>query len=192
MTEFLCKMKFSMELTRTCSWQWPQPCSLLVQGCLVQVGNGIELEAVGLQFEPYQWRPCGVTWDSSRIVVVIKLRLTSALHCNDQTSMNRAHRSVLNFKYSVHVSEVNESLDEHWANFVQREKPFQLQSMCNVINVYYVLIKVCSQEFQYISSCPVWWMRVDINLLLSSISAFATDLRRIETPDSLFWNFRAD
>ena len=90
MTEFLCKMKFSMELTRTCSWQWPQPCSL---------------------------------------------------HCNDQTSMNRAQRSVLNFKYSVHVSEVNELLDEHWANFVQREKPFQLQSMCNVINVYYVLIK---------------------------------------------------
>ena len=51
-------------------------------GCLVQVGNGImiELEAVGLQFEPYRWRPCGVTWDSSRTVVVIKLRRTSALH----------------------------------------------------------------------------------------------------------------
>ena len=49
------------------------------QGCLVQVGNGIELEAVGLQFEPYRWRPCGVTWDSSRTVVVIKLRRTSAL-----------------------------------------------------------------------------------------------------------------
>ena len=45
----------------------------------VQVGNGIELEAVGLQFEPYRWRPCGVTWDSSRTVVVIKLRRTSAL-----------------------------------------------------------------------------------------------------------------
>ena len=37
-----------------------------VKGCLVQVGNGIELEAVGLQFEPYRWRPCGVTLDSSR------------------------------------------------------------------------------------------------------------------------------
>ena len=49
------------------------------KGCLVQVGNGIELEAVGLQFEPYRWRPCGVTWDSSRTVVVIKLRRTSAL-----------------------------------------------------------------------------------------------------------------
>ena len=46
---------------------------------LLTVGNGIELEAVGLQFEPYQWRPCGVTWDSSRTVVVIKLRRTSAL-----------------------------------------------------------------------------------------------------------------
>ena len=23
------------------------------------------LEAIGLQFEPYQWCPCGVTWDSS-------------------------------------------------------------------------------------------------------------------------------
>ena len=42
-------------------------------GCLVQVGNGRELEAVtvGLQFEPYRWRPCGRTWDSSRTVVVI-------------------------------------------------------------------------------------------------------------------------
>ena len=49
------------------------------KGCLVQVGNGIDLEAVGLQFEPYLWRPCGVTWDSSRTVVVIKLRRTSAL-----------------------------------------------------------------------------------------------------------------
>ena len=50
------------------------------EGCLVQVGNGIELEAVGLQFESYRWRPCGVTWDSSRTVVVIKLRRTSALY----------------------------------------------------------------------------------------------------------------
>ena len=33
-----------------------------------------------LQFEPYQCRPCGVTWDSSRTVVVIKLLRTSALH----------------------------------------------------------------------------------------------------------------
>ena len=38
---------------------------------IVQVGNGIDLEAVGLQFEPYRWRPCGVTWDSSQTVVVI-------------------------------------------------------------------------------------------------------------------------
>ena len=58
----------------------PADISMSVQGCLVQVGNGIELEAAGLQFEPYRWRPCGVTWDSSRTVVVIKLRrLTSAL-----------------------------------------------------------------------------------------------------------------
>ena len=28
-----------------------------------QVGNGIELDTVGRQFEPYLWRPCGVTWD---------------------------------------------------------------------------------------------------------------------------------
>ena len=28
-------------------------------------GNGIELEAVGFQFEPYLWLPFGVTWDSS-------------------------------------------------------------------------------------------------------------------------------
>ena len=40
---------------------------------IVQVGNGIELEAIGLQFEPDRWLPCGVTWDSSLTVVVIKL-----------------------------------------------------------------------------------------------------------------------
>ena len=40
-----------------------------IQGCLVQVGNSIELEAVGFQFEPCRWRPYGVTWDSSRTVV---------------------------------------------------------------------------------------------------------------------------
>ena len=30
---------------------------------LVQVGNGIKLDTVGRQFEPYRWRPCSVTWD---------------------------------------------------------------------------------------------------------------------------------
>ena len=34
-----------------------------VYGCLVQVGNGIELDTVGRQFESYLWRPCDVTWD---------------------------------------------------------------------------------------------------------------------------------
>ena len=37
-------------------------------GCLVQLGNGIELEAIGLQLEPFLWRPCGVAWDSSQTV----------------------------------------------------------------------------------------------------------------------------
>ena len=54
-----------------------------------QVGNCIELEAVGLQFEPYQWRPCGVTrtWDSSLTVVVIKLLRTSALKIHLSSSL---------------------------------------------------------------------------------------------------------
>ena len=51
-------------------------CEIKYNGCLVQVGNGIEL---GFRFEPHRWRPCGVTWDSSRTVVGIKLRRTSAL-----------------------------------------------------------------------------------------------------------------
>ena len=65
---------------------YEQLCTYLVRiirtnmwGCLVQVGNGIELDTVGRQFEPYQWLPCVVTWDTSRTVVVIKLRWTSAL-----------------------------------------------------------------------------------------------------------------
>ena len=51
-------------------------------------------------------------------------------------------------------------------------------------------------SFQILSwhsvSGPVWWIRVDINLELSSISSFSTDLNRIQTPHSLFWDFRAD
>ena len=65
---------------------------IIKEGCLEQVGNGIELEAVGLQFEPYRWRrPCGVSWDSSRIVVVIKLRRTSALLAISKSALFR-HR----------------------------------------------------------------------------------------------------
>ena len=30
---------------------------IIIKGCLVQVGNGIGLEAVGLQFDPYWWLP---------------------------------------------------------------------------------------------------------------------------------------
>ena len=50
--------------------------AIIGSGCFVQVGNCIELEAIGLQFKPYLWHPCGVTWDSSRTVVVIKLLWT--------------------------------------------------------------------------------------------------------------------
>ena len=36
----------------------------------VQVGNDIELDTVGRQFQPYRWRPCGLTgrtWDASAV-----------------------------------------------------------------------------------------------------------------------------
>ena len=39
---------------------------------------------------------------------------------------------------------------------------------------------------------PVWGMRVGINSLPSSISALSTDLKRIQTPHSLFRGFRAE
>ena len=73
----LLSQPFHLKLFLTCA-----PCYIdagMSFHCLIQVGNGIELEAVGLQFESSLWRPCGVTWDSSRTVVVIKLRRTSAL-----------------------------------------------------------------------------------------------------------------
>ena len=59
----ICKKKYAVKICRN------------MQGCLVQVGNCIDLETVGLQFEPCRRRPCGVTCDSSR-TVVIKLRRT--------------------------------------------------------------------------------------------------------------------
>ena len=37
-----------------------------------------------------------------------------------------------------------------------------------------------------------WWIRVGINSQLSSISAFSTDLKRIQTPHRLFLVFWAD
>ena len=45
------------------SWQW----------------HRTGLGSLWSQFEPYRWHPCGVAWDSSRTVVVIKLLRTSAL-----------------------------------------------------------------------------------------------------------------
>ena len=39
---------------------------------------------------------------------------------------------------------------------------------------------------------PVLWIRVDIVSAMSSISAFLTDLKRIQTPHTLFWDFWAD
>ena len=84
----------------------PQQCYIL-QGCLVQVGNGIELEAVGLQFEPYRWRPCGVTWDSSRTVVVLKLRRTSALHNQDtQHVLEDIYHSMASYGPCNHVQQL--------------------------------------------------------------------------------------
>ena len=38
----------------------------------------------------------------------------------------------------------------------------------------------------------VWWMWVDIDSMLSSISAFQMDLERIQTPHSLFWDSWAE
>ena len=41
--------------------------------------TGIRIDFTSM-IEPYRWCPCSVTWDSSRTVVAIKLRRTSALH----------------------------------------------------------------------------------------------------------------
>ena len=68
--------------------------------------------AVGLQFDPYRWRPCGVTWDSFRTVVVILLRRTSALTwiiwlCNlTLTYISMLHSTLdnLNLCYIVKVA----------------------------------------------------------------------------------------
>ena len=71
----------------------------------MKVGNGIELEAVSLQFELYRWRPCGVTWDSSRTVVVVKLRRTSALKRSPSglPPPGTLHRKVDAFALTVQV-----------------------------------------------------------------------------------------
>ena len=38
----------------------------------------------------------------------------------------------------------------------------------------------------------VWQMRIATFSQLSSISAFSTNLKRIQTPHNLFWGIRAD
>ena len=43
-----------------------------------------------------------------------------------------------------------------------------------------------------IAQRAVWWMMVGSYSLLSSISTFSTDLKRIRMPHTLFWDFRAD
>ena len=39
----------------------------VLQGCLVQGGNDVELDTVGRYVDSklYRWRPCGGIWDSS-------------------------------------------------------------------------------------------------------------------------------
>ena len=39
------------------------PSTRIFRHIMIQVCNGIDLDTVGLQFEPYRWRRCGVTWD---------------------------------------------------------------------------------------------------------------------------------
>ena len=58
------------------------------------------------QFEPYRWRPCGVTWDSSRTVVVIKLRRTSALQAIPKL-FQHLHRSKLSVLLCAEVPHIN-------------------------------------------------------------------------------------
>ena len=75
-------MKKGWNISEACTLVLIDKRKLLIRLCPAAIFarslSGIELEAVGFQVEPYRWRPCGVTWDSSLTVVVIKLRRTSA------------------------------------------------------------------------------------------------------------------
>ena len=41
-------------------------------------------------------------------------------------------------------------------------------------------------------SKPVWWIRIGIYSQLSSSSPFSKNLKTIQTPHRLFWDFGAD
>ena len=66
-------------------WPWPAPdlyraFQLMTRITALRVHLADhDRSSFPLPAEPYRWRPCGVTWDSSRTVVVVKLRRTSAL-----------------------------------------------------------------------------------------------------------------
>ena len=89
-----------------------------IKGCLVQDGNGIELDTVGRQFKPYQWRPCH--WCDlrlwSRTVVVIKLRRTSAYKQIKQLNLYS-----LNFILTVKLELVNVDCHGRAALVARRE-----------------------------------------------------------------------
>ena len=77
--------------------QWQTlTCISLVQGCLVQVGNGIELEAVGLQFKPYLWCDLGFFPNSRGNKAAANLRPTT-LSCVGATQIQRRKISMLHF-----------------------------------------------------------------------------------------------
>ena len=65
-----------------------------------RIARDSRMEAGGLQFGPYWWRPCGVTWDSSRTVVVRKLLRTSALFAKLSKILEKGKNCERPFKYS--------------------------------------------------------------------------------------------
>ena len=56
---FKCKKAIKLCLDRSEHPKRPEHKCPAVQGCRLQAGNGIELETVGRQFEPYRWRDFG-------------------------------------------------------------------------------------------------------------------------------------
>ena len=74
-----------------------------------------------------------------------------------------------------------------------KEKIFRIKSMSTAI--LYVNLRFTVKNYCVCSKYtrnPVWWMEVDIDSQLSSISAVSTDLKKIRIPHNFFWDYRAD
>ena len=97
------------------SWQWHKTGSSWSD--LEAVGQTKLRAQLGLEFEPYRWRPCGMTLDSSRTFVVLKLRRPSEK--KNESYLPNMQKYALTFccSYTTYTARALTAATPHFSRF---------------------------------------------------------------------------